>query len=222
MGDIAHQNRALGIAASLCRDGGHFGVPHLPVFVKNANYVGYEAKICAHNVLHTINKQHQQQQQRQSRDVNPNQTKISILASLLKRVLDLVLSVWRHHPSNRLLKYPEDAYGGDGSVVTTTSATRHHSDVLLPLSVCVSLGPYNSVLIINDVVIGGSILGRFAALTKHIIEVAKVAELKGQLWAKLFWFLVYSLFAIKNTTEHYLRKYMLRMQLNKPTQTAFG
>ena len=45
-----------------------------------------------------------------------------------------------------------------------------------PLLACVSLGRAHSILVFNNVVLGGAVLGLLAALVKWIIERTKIAE----------------------------------------------
>ena len=84
-------------------------------------------------------------------------------------------------PYDRLWKYPEDIFG---SPTSTSSDNSRITDVLIPLSVCISLGPYNAVLIMNNLVLGGWVLGRIATVIKHVIEISKMAELKGLAWGR--------------------------------------
>jgi hypothetical protein len=184
-----------------------FAVPHNPLFVKNANLAGYEAKVCAHNILYTLQTHINQQQQVDKENavlkVNkelplPLQQQIGWWTAGMSFVLNLFClkkstatfknkynnnhdSILKGEGYNQLLKYPEDVFGGGDSAGTTRG-----TDVLLPLSVCVSLGPHNAVLVMNDLVLGGRLLGRVACLVKHVIEITKMAELRGHVWGRYY------------------------------------
>ena len=48
-------------------------------------------------------------------------------------------------------------------------------------------GSSNAIVIFNDLVIGGALLGVLGALIKFIIERTKIAEIRQQLWGRAFW-----------------------------------
>lgn len=56
-----------------------------------------------------------------------------------------------------------------------------------PLLSCVSLGPYNGIIIFNNIVLGGLLFGLLGGMMKFIIERSKIAEIRNRLWGRLFW-----------------------------------
>lgn len=62
---------------------------------------------------------------------------------------------------------------------------------LCPVLACVSLGPNNAIIVFNNIVIGGLLLGRAAGLIKFIIERSKVSEIRHELWGRALWAFVH-------------------------------
>ena len=71
-----------------------------------------------------------------------------------------------------VLRYPQDEFYGAS---------------VAPLLACVSLGPKCGIVIFNDLVIGGMLLGILGGLVKYIIERSKIAEIRNKLWGRAFW-----------------------------------
>jgi len=73
--------------------------------------------------------------------------------------------------NTKLHRYPEDIFGVK----------------LSPLLSCVSLGPHYGIVIFNNLVIGGVLLGMLGSLIKFIIERTKIAEIRNKTWGRAFW-----------------------------------
>lgn len=76
-------------------------------------------------------------------------------------------------PPLRLLSYPKDIFGV----------------AVNPLMSCVSLGPLCGIVVFNNIVLGGLLGGRIAAVLKFVIERTKVAEIRQNIFGRLFWML---------------------------------
>lgn len=48
------------------------------------------------------------------------------------------------------------------------------------------IGPKDAVIVFNNLVVGGFLLGKLCALVKFIIERTKVAEVRQRLWGRYF------------------------------------
>lgn len=73
--------------------------------------------------------------------------------------------------NTKLHRYPEDVFGVG----------------LSPLLSCVSLGPRYGIVVFNNLVIGGVLLGMLGSLVKFIIERSKIAEIRNKVWGRAFW-----------------------------------
>ena len=73
--------------------------------------------------------------------------------------------------SKQLHRYPDDVFGNP----------------LSPLLSCGSLGPRYSIVIFNDLVIGGVMLGLLGSFVKFLIERTKIAEIRNKVWGRAFW-----------------------------------
>ncbi len=130
------------------RDGGQYGVPHIPLLVRSAHIVGFEAEVCAYNVRKAVLLM---QQRQASEEVGQ--------AAGRERI----------PVTTNLKRFPEDAFFSD-----TCS-----------LNAVVSLGPNQAILVFDNIVLGGiGLLGSLAAVLKFLIERLKMAEMRGQWWAR--------------------------------------
>ena len=56
-----------------------------------------------------------------------------------------------------------------------------------PALACVSLGPMNGIVVFNDLVIGGVILGFLGAFVKFFIERSKISEIRNEFTGRSIW-----------------------------------
>jgi NADH dehydrogenase FAD-containing subunit len=73
--------------------------------------------------------------------------------------------------STKLHRYPDNVFGTP----------------LNPLLSCVSLGPRYSIVVFNDLVIGGVLLGIIGSFVKFLVERSKIAEVRNKVWGRAFW-----------------------------------
>jgi NADH dehydrogenase FAD-containing subunit len=88
-----------------------------------------------------------------------------------------------------ILRLNNNMYGTSGKNLSLLSypETPFYGSQVTPLLACVSLGPKNGVVVFNDIVIGGALIGIFGALIKFIIERSKIAEIRQKTWGRVFW-----------------------------------
>lgn len=72
------------------------------------------------------------------------------------------------------------------------------------------IGPRNAILVINDLVLGGLLLGLLAAAFKWLVERSKVAQYRGRLWGRLFWDFAHFVMDIECRVRGFLRRRWLR------------
>lgn len=60
-------------------------------------------------------------------------------------------------------------------------------DGAVPTLMCVSLGPWDGILVFNSLVLYGALGGLVAAALKWVIEVTKLAEMRRRWWAIALW-----------------------------------
>ena len=78
-----------------------------------------------------------------------------------------------------------------GDAISNTKLHRYPEDVfgvkLSPLLSCVSLGPRYGIVVFNNLVLGGVLLGILGSLVKFLIERSKIAEIRNKTWGRAFW-----------------------------------
>ena len=99
------------------------------------------------------------------------ESQAALVATNIKKTLNAKISN-RISSSLIMTKYPSGIF---------------HGTKKAPLVACVSLGPSNGILIFNDFVFGGIIIGAFIGFLKFIIERTKVAEIKHHKWGRAIW-----------------------------------
>jgi len=103
------------------------------------------------------------------RNAHLAESQAELVAANVRRFL--VVSAQTSSTAVQYLSYPRDVFG----------------EPLNPLLSCVSLGPRHAIVVFNNIVVGGAILGMLAASIKFIIERSKVAEIRQRPWGRAFW-----------------------------------
>jgi hypothetical protein len=73
------------------------------------------------------------------------------------------------------------------------------------------IGPCDSILIFNNIVLGGILFSKFAAVVKWLIEKSKVSEIRNEIWGSVFWAIGHiicnSLHAVMTSIQYWYLKF---------------